>query len=376
MNILVLFGHGNKPGLLKMLNGIERKLIPRGYQFFHAIDLKNDTFTSYGFDEESCIRVKKVKKRKGFLVSLVQYAVNAKLQSVCAEKNIDLILSYTLSTLPTAVALAKKSGIPSAVWLHNDYLDASKRYDKYHLDRCDTIIAVSEFVMKGVREYLGETDKKLFVVYNAIDIDGFRAQAEKETLPDGLPEPEDGTFVVGMVAAMDRNKNPQLLLKAIARVKDVFPDKDIRVLLAGRFPDKVYEEDTVKLADKLGVKENVSFLGFQTNVSAICRYADILAYPSYREAFSLSSAEAMVWGKPVIASRAGGIPEVVEDGMTGILCEPGNVDQFTKAIMCLLEDSSLRSEMGLRGRERVETMFTMEQLADNSDKVFRETVLV
>ena len=156
MNILVLFGHGNKPGLLRMLNGIEKRLIPRDYQFFHAIDLKNDTFTSYGFGEESCIRVKKVKKSVGFLGSLFQYGDQERLLSFCCENKIGLILSYTLSTLPAAAALAKKSGVPATVWLHNDYLDAGKRYDKYQLGRCDAVIAVSGYVMKGVRDYLGE----------------------------------------------------------------------------------------------------------------------------------------------------------------------------------------------------------------------------
>ena len=144
-------------------------------------------------------------------------------------------------------------------------------------------------------------------------------------------------------------------------------------MFAGRFPDKVYEEETVKLAEKLGIKQKVSFLGFQSNVSAICRYADILVYPSYREAFSLSSVEAMAWAKPVIASRTGGIPEVVEDGVTGILCEPGDVDQFARALSRLVEDSDLRSEMGKSGRERAKKIFSIARLAEDVANITKLT---
>ena len=373
MNILVLFGHGNKPGLLRMLNSIEKGLKSREYQFYHAIDLKNESFKKYGFDEESCVRVKKVKKIEGFPGSLFQHRDHTKLLSFCREKRINLILSYTLSTLPAAIALAKKSGIPSAVWLHNDYPDSAKRYGKYKLRHCDAIITVSDFVMRGVREHLGATEKKLFVVYNAIDVDGFRSQADSQPLPAGLPESKSNAVVVGMIAVMDKNKNPQLLLKAVAKIKENFPDKGIKVLFAGRFPDKVYEEETVKLAEKLGIKQKVSFLGFQSNVSAICRYADILVYPSYREAFSLSSVEAMAWAKPVIASRTGGIPEVVEDGVTGILCKPGDVDQFARALSRLVEDSDLRSEMGKSGRERAKKIFSIARLAEDVANITKLT---
>ncbi|MDT8318753.1 MAG: glycosyltransferase family 4 protein [bacterium] len=370
MNILVLFGHGNKPGLLRMLKSVEERLVPGGYQFFHVIDLSNDTFADYGFDEKSCIRIRKVKRSKGFPGGLFQVGDQKSLLSFCIEKGIDLILSYTLSTLPTAIALAKKSGAPSAVWLHNHYPDASKRYGKYQLNRCDAIIAVSDFVMEGAREYLGETDKKLFVTYNGIDVEKFKLQADEHTVLESLPQFNEGGVVIGMIAAMDRNKNPQLLLNAVARIKALKPKKDLRVLLVGRFSDSGYEAETKKLAEDLGLKDETFFLGFQRNVSAIYKVLDIFVYPSYRDACPLAPMESMAWGKVVVASETGGVPEIVEAGVTGILCESGNEMQFTQAIQKLVENSDLRNEMGIKGRERVQECFSLDRLAKDVDKIF------
>lgn len=375
MNILVLFGHGNKPGLLRMLHGIEANLIANGHQFFHAIDKSNGTFTNYGFDEQNCIRVKKVKKIGKFLSSLFENGDSKRLRAFCNEKEIDLIISYTLSTLPVAVSLAKKCSVPCAAWLHNHYNGASKRYKKNLLKRSDAIISVSDFILKDAREYLGSAYKKLFVAYNAIEVEDFIAQADRLELPDGLAEIGDDEIVIGMIAVMDENKNPQLLLKAVTKVKEELPHKKIKVLLVGRFPEAEYEGETRKIAETLGFDDDVVFMGFQSNVSAICSRADILVYPSFREAFSLSSLEAMAWGKPVVASKAGGIPEVVKDGATGILCEPGNVAAFASAIKLLVKDKELRTEMGEKGRERVAKMFSMKKLGDNVEVIFKEIVL-
>ncbi len=373
MNILVLFGHGNKPGLLRMLRGIETRLEPKGHSFFHAIDFENDFFAKQGFDDGKIFRIKGLKRGSSFFRSLFGIDGHLKILPLCKERRIDLILSYTLSTLPLAVRVSEKTGILCAVWLHNDYPDAEKRYKKYLLDRCHTVIAVSDFIMKGVRQYLGKTQKKLFVAYNAIDTENFIEQADNLDLPKELPVLSD-EIVVGMIAAMDRNKNPQLLLRVIARVKEALPGKKIRVLLAGRFPDPEYEKETRALAETLGINDQVVFMGFQSNVSAIYRSLDIFIYPSYRDACPLAPMEAMTWGRAVVASRTGGVPEIVEDGVTGILCEPGNIGEFAEAIQKLVIDNELRGKMGRRGKERVYNMFSMERLATDVEKVFNKTV--
>lgn len=374
MNILVLFGHGNKPGLLRMLRGIETGLEPKGHSFFHAIDFENDFFAKQGFDDGRIFRIKGLKRGNSFFRRLFGIDGQRHLLSYCKDRGIDLILSYTLSTLPLAVKVSEKTGIPCAVWLHNDYPDAGKRYKKCLLDRCNAIIAVSDFIMQGVREYLGKTEKKLFVAYNAIDIKDFIEQADRLDLPKELPKVSDEEIVIGMIAAMDRNKNPQLLLRAIARVKEALPGKKVRVLLAGRFPDPEYEKETRALAEELGINGQVVFMGFQSNVSSIYREMDILVHPTFREAFCLVAIEAMVWGKPVIASKTGGIPEIVEDGVTGILCEPGDIGEFAEAIQKLVIDNDLREKMGCKGKERVYKMFSMERLAADVEQVFNKII--
>jgi len=357
-----------------MLRSLEKRLILKEYQFFHIIDSENENFVSYGFDEKSICTIKGLNKRENLLTRITRSRSRKDAVTFCSKNNVDLILSYTLSTLLVAERLSKRTSVPYAVWLHNDYKDSTKRYKKYGLDNCSNIIAVSNFIMNGVKEYFGEAKKNLFVVHNAIDTEKFISQADEFELPIEITPSKGNSLVIGMIAAMDRNKNPQLLLRACACIIKALPERNINVLLAGRFPDKGYETETILLAEELGIRDNVKFLGFQSNASAICRYADILVYPSSREAFSLSSLEAMTWGKPVVASRAGGIPEVVEDGVSGILCEPGDLSQFELAIKCLVEDADLRSTMGNRGRERVEKIFSMNQMAVNVEGILKTIV--
>lgn len=357
-----------------MLRGIETRLEPKGHSFFHAIDSENDFFAKQGFEDGKIFRIKGLKRGNSFFSRLFGIDGQRHLLSYCKDRDIDLILSYTLSTLPLAVKVSEKTGIPCAVWLHNDYPDAGKRYKKCLLDRCNAIIAVSDFIMKGVRQYLGETKQKLFVAYNAIDTKNFIEQADSLDLPKGLPEVIDDEIVIGMIAAMDRNKNPQLMLRAVGKVKEALPGKKIKVLLAGRFPDPEYEKETRKLAEDLGINDYVVFMGFQANVSAIYRVIDIFVYPSYRDACPLAPMEAMTWEKAVVASRTGGVPEIVEDGVTGILCEPGDIGEFAEAVQKLVIDNDLREKMGYKGKERVYNMFSMERLATDVEQVFNKLV--
>ena len=109
---------------------------------------------------------------------------------------------------------------------------------------------------------------------------------------------------------------------------------------------------------------NVHFAGFQESVYPILEALDLYVHPARMEGFGIAVLEAMAMRKPVIATRTGGIPEIVQEGKTGILVSPGEPDKLAQAIVDLLQDSTRRVAMGRSARNRVETMFTVEAMMD------------
>ena len=131
-----------------------------------------------------------------------------------------------------------------------------------------------------------------------------------------------------------------------------------------------------QLARNLGLAEVVRFVGFVPEAEKVAYYnlADVFVLPSHMEGFGLSAAEAMACGKPVVASRAGALPEVVSDGVTGLLCDPGTPGEFAEAIVRLLGDRQLAVGMGQAGQERVRRLFHWDKAAQQVLSIYAELV--
>jgi len=355
-----------------MLNALEVRLESRDYHFFHVVGPKESyAFSKYGFDLNRIEIMAGLKKRSNPVTSFI---TAKRIKEKCHKESIDLILTYTLSTLPIAMKVSEKNGIPVVAWLHNAYPDADYRYNKFGLHHCYNIIAVSDFIMSGVRNYLSKKgiyaeERNLDVVYNAFDVEGFIKKGDHVS-DSGDMRKEAGDFVIAMIAAMDRNKNPQVILKAAQKILQI--NNKVKFWFVGGFPEEKYEQETLALVKELGISNNVCFWGPRLDVSRICKNIDLFVQPSFRDACPLAPIEAMIWEKPVVASRTGGIPEIVSHEETGLLCEPGNENDFAHAIIDLIKDPELGKAMGRKGRKRVDHMFTMSRLSQDMDNIFRK----
>jgi glycosyltransferase involved in cell wall biosynthesis len=122
-------------------------------------------------------------------------------------------------------------------------------------------------------------------------------------------------------------------------------------------------------AATLRVSDRVHFLGYRTDVFDLLSAVDAFLFPSLKEAMGISMIEAMAMAIPVVASRTGGIPEVV-DAETGILTPPGNAPALAEAVDCLLEDPDQMRAMGVRARQRAEAKFSLAASADQVEKAY------
>ncbi|MEO5510351.1 MAG: glycosyltransferase family 4 protein [Longimicrobiales bacterium] len=197
------------------------------------------------------------------------------------------------------------------------------------------------------------------VIYNGID-----AAAIAAAPPAGLPVPAHST-TVGFIARLETRKGVLDLLDAWPAVVAAQPKAHL--VIAGRGP---LEQEVARRVLQM---VNAHFLGYRSDVANILNSVDILAMPSHWEGFGLVAAEAMAAGTPVVAANASSLPELIDDGVEGILVPPRDPGALADAIARLVRDPALRTAMGDRGRERVHRQFAVARMIDDYEEILRAT---
>jgi glycosyltransferase involved in cell wall biosynthesis len=228
----------------------------------------------------------------------------------------------------------------------------------------DAVVAISEAV-KGVLISAGVATTKLGVIPSGVDLKKF-ASGNGLLWRTQLDLPSD-SLVIGYVGKLSRGKDIDTLLRAAQAVVVQYPTS--RALIVGEGP---YRAQLERLAVELEISSQVIFPGFLEDIPGILAAIDILVLPSFKEAASNVIREAMAAGKPVIASRVGGVPECVVDGETGFLVAPGDNEAISRSILRLLENPSLRDQFGKAGRHRVETHFSIGQMICQYENLYQD----
>lgn len=215
-----------------------------------------------------------------------------------------------------------------------------------------TVVAVSHAIRKQLLE-MGVDGRRIVTIHHGVDFKEFPA--------DIKPSPRyQRTFVVGTVCRLSPEKGLPILLQSIKIAQDVIPN--LSLVIVGDGPEK---NSLLWLTKNLGVENRVKFVGWQDNLARWMINFDLFVLPSVkREAFGLVLLEAMALGKPVVASRIGGIPEVVEHGQTGVLVESSNPEMLAQEIINLYNDPDRLKLFGENGRKRVIEQFAIEKMAD------------
>ena len=225
--------------------------------------------------------------------------------------------------------------------------------------RLDAIITVSEASAGTMELAFGIPRARIKVIYNGIDTEMFR--------PLEVSKERNNIIYVGN--SEDRNKGAVYLLQALRYLRD---STDYHLTLVDRPRQQL--KLVPRLLRRYGLSTRVRFTGRVTTPQLVRHYcrAQISVCPSLYEGFGLPAAEAMACGLPLVATSGGALPEVVEDGVTGILVPPGDARALAEAMDNLMRDAQLRRRMGQAGRQRILEKFSWRKTALQTEAVYRQ----
>jgi len=233
------------------------------------------------------------------------------------------------------------------------------------LSYADVVISPSENYINESK-FIKKYKNKVVVIPNGINIEDFDIPYSKEECREKLAFLPSEKILL-YVGNLEPRKGPDILIKAMPRIlKNVY---DTKLVIVG---DGVMRNELNNLAEKLKISERVKFTGFVHKSEKVLYYksADVLVLPSLYEVFGIVNLEAMACNVPIVASKIGGIPDVVKDGENGLLVPPRDSEALADAIIYLLKNKDIRERMGENGRKLVEEKYTWKKVAEETDKLY------
>jgi glycosyltransferase involved in cell wall biosynthesis len=239
--------------------------------------------------------------------------------------------------------------------------------DRLVLRRFSCVVAVSQGVAQILRES-GIRRFRLFRIPNGIDVAPF--ELARQTLETDAQETR--SLVVGMVGRLVKEKGCEYFLRAAADVLPRFPGA--RFILVGDGPERASLEQLAREL-KLRIGQNIEFWGHRDDMPSVYACLDICVLPSFAEGMPMTVLEAMAGGKPVIATRVGEIPQLVNPGVDGLLVSPGDVDELSAAIIRLMGDTNLRRRMGANGQQKARKSFSADGMARSYSALYHQILV-
>ena len=284
---------------------------------------------------------------------------------------------WAIPTGPSAVLAARRLALPSVITMHGGdvYVNPEQGYDfptrwyvrpplRWTLRHADALTAITDDCRQHALR-AGAPPESVRLIFNGTDLRRFSPLEGR----NGAGDPVWGPHMIFACRQLFPRKGIRFLIEAAAALKPRYPD--LKLVLAG---DGFERPALTRLAEELGIGGDVTFLGWvpNTDLPPYYRAAAVSVIPSLEEGFGIPAAEAMGCEVPVVASDAGGLPEVVDDGVTGLVVPRGNVGALASAIGALLQDPALRRRMGEAGRARALQLFDWDRTAEQFDQLYRE----
>ena len=359
-------------GVQKVSLEIFKKLIDDKYDkyilFSDSLDCGDRTECIKEFEETGAkVLFSKHLKRE---IGISDFPALIELFKLCKREKFDIV--HTNSTKPGIIGriAAYLAGVPLVV--HTIHGLSFHKFVKFPLWQfywacemfasifCHKIVIVNKYYTKYFKWFKNKT----CTVYNGVDYSTF------PTINTDNHTKINGKVNVLFVGRLDKPKNPLQLLETARRLRSTHPN--VHFCLVG---DGEYMEQCRNFISNNHLEDYVSLEGWRTNVYDYYQRSDIFAVPSIYEAFGIMFLEAGYYNLPVCSTTAEGIPEVVINNTTGLLCEPNDVDAFTNNLALLIDDTELRKQMGNSGHINVVKNFDSSKMVDKYLKIYEMSLM-
>jgi N-acetyl-alpha-D-glucosaminyl L-malate synthase BshA len=280
-------------------------------------------------------------------------ALATKMATVAENENLDLLhvhyaIPHSISGILARESLKPNRRLPVITTLHGTditLVGSDRSYlpiTRYGIAQSDGVTAISNYLKRATEETFRFDGERVEVIPNFVCGTEYRRKEMPELRAELAPK---GQPLLAHVSNFRPVKRPVDCVEVLARVRE--KGIDARLVMVGDGSERGRVEHR---AHSLGVEANCAFVGKQARIVDYLSVADVLLLPSEQESFGLAALEAMACEVPVVASRVGGVPEVVTDGETGCLAEVGDVEKMADDAARLLADDAARREMGRRAR--------------------------
>jgi N-acetyl-alpha-D-glucosaminyl L-malate synthase BshA len=235
---------------------------------------------------------------------------------------------------------------------------------RYAIEKSDVVTAVSNSLVKDTEEKLGITPGKIITVYNFINPKYFNPSL-RPTYFDC--EGEVDKTVILHISNLRAVKRPLDVVKIFYAIYKAI-NRPVELRIVGEGP---LQYDMEVLVEKLGIEKHVRFMGVRSDIGVAIACADLLLLPSQEESFGMAALEAMACGVPVVASRVGGLPEVIDDGRSGLLFPVGNTDEAAKKAVNLLENPEFYDSIRKEALKDAKQKFGMNKIVDQYEELYQ-----
>ena len=300
-----------------------------------------------------------------------------KLARFLRRNQIDILHTHLFEPSVTGLLAGLLTRTPMRV-LTRHYSDYHTRINKkWHvrLDQLCTrlshrVIAVSQHTADHLIEVEGAPREKVHTVLNGIDFERAKVSGGDATESIRREFLAEDAHLLLIIARLHPEKGHSYLFEALPEIRRNV-HKPVRLIVAGTGPFEAAYREAVRA---LGCDDVVSFAGFRKDAPDLMAAADLVILPSVAEAFGLVLTEALYLGTPVVATRAGGIPEIVEDGVDGVLVPSSDSGALARAIVDLLNDPNRRRQMAGMGREKILNRFRFEDMVRSYEAIYDKAI--
>ncbi len=288
-----------------------------------------------------------------------------KLAGFLRAHRIRLVHSFDFYSNVLGVPAARLARVPVVIASQRDLGNLrpplQRRLHNAVLRLADHVVVNAEIVAEGVEKAGSVASSRIVVIPNGVDTARFCGAPGEDRPP--------GRATVGTVAMLRPEKGLLDLVRAAGHVVERFPEA--RFLIWGEGPLRPQLEGSIH---ELGLSGAVTVAGATLEPEAALRGLDIFVLPSLSEACSNALLEAMATGRPVVATRVGGNPALVEDEVTGLLVPPGDPAALAKAVIRLIEEPELATGLAVRARQQVRTAFSLDRMLERFETLYDQAL--